>query len=106
MTVNFHANLSDTFGRRPFLVLSALGLGAGLNHAEPERAEGQEGPAAEFVAQGGMEIDRHQSERRVRGREESVQGRRRRCDLHGKEKAKRRRRRGERATYCRRIFRA
>ncbi|CAN0041571.1 unnamed protein product [Ascophyllum nodosum] len=30
MTVNFHANLSDTFGRRPFLALSALGLGAGF----------------------------------------------------------------------------
>lgn len=30
MTVNFHATLSDKFGRKPFLALSALGLGTGF----------------------------------------------------------------------------
>lgn len=30
LTVKFHATLSDKYGRRPFLALSALGLGAGF----------------------------------------------------------------------------
>ncbi len=30
LTVKFHASMSDKYGRRPFLALSALGLGLGF----------------------------------------------------------------------------
>ncbi|CAM9956070.1 unnamed protein product, partial [Laminaria digitata] len=30
LSVNFHATMSDKYGRRPFLALSALGLGIGF----------------------------------------------------------------------------
>lgn len=46
LTVKFHATLSDKYGRRPFLALSALGLGAGFYmtyHSRRVRGTGSPG---------------------------------------------------------------